>query len=112
MAWGVDIYKILSHLACELQIVNLLPHERYDRFERQLEKLREMISCIDDHSSCGDPCLWTKLHSGTNCISTIDLGSVILNSDEPESLVFTRSVFTQAQENQTSSTKEKTYNEI
>ena len=112
VAGGVDIYKILSQLACELQIVNLLPHERYDRFERQLEKLREMISCIDDHSSCGDPCLWKKLHSDTNCISTGDLGSVILNSDEPEALVFTRSVYTQAQENQTSSTKEKTYNEI
>ena len=69
--------------------------------------LPEMIYFNDDHSSCGDPCLWKKLYSDTKCISTGDLGSVILNSDEPEALVFTRSVYTQAQENQTSSTKEK-----
>ena len=51
-------------------------------------------------------------HSVSNCIHGEDLGSIKLTLSEPETLVFTRSVITQAQANQEKSMEEKTYLEF
>ena len=111
-AGTVDIYKVLSQLVCEMQIVNLLPHERYDKFLKQMDRLQNMISTVDENSSCAELCLWKMLHSDSNCILGGDLGSIKLTLSEPEVLVFTRSVITQTQANQEKSMEEKTYLEL
>ena len=95
-----------------MQIVNLLPHERYDKFVKQLEKLDSLISSIDDHSSCDNPCLWRTLHSDIDCILEGNVKNVVLTSADPEALQYTRSVLTQAQANQKTSVEARTKTDL
>ena len=45
------------------QIVNLLPHERFDKVMKVVEKFLKMMNAID-HTSCPEKkCLWPRYHS-------------------------------------------------
>ena len=106
-AGTVDIHKVLSQLVCEMQIVDLLPHERYDKFLKQMDRLQNMSSIVDDQTSFAESCLWKMFHSDSNCILDGDLGSIKLTASEPKALIFTRSVITQVQANQGKSIEEE-----
>ena len=42
----VDVYKKVSAISNILQIVDIFPHERYDKFKRLLDMLNEMAAHI------------------------------------------------------------------
>jgi hypothetical protein len=112
LAGTCDIYSVMSQMSCELQTVNLLPFERYDRFLVQLNKLEKMVSTLDDHSSCGESCLWDKLHLDRRHILEGDLDTIQLESDEPQANHQTRSVHNLAQSNQNKTVEQKTNEEL
>ena len=62
LAGLVDIYNIFSELVSELQIVNVFPFERLDNFRRCNEKIKKMCEGIQDHTKCGNNCLWPVIH--------------------------------------------------
>ena len=49
------------------QIVNLLPHERYDKFMAEVAILHDMEECLSDHEKCREnvdrKCLFPLLHN-------------------------------------------------
>ena len=109
----VDIYSNLSQLVKEQQKVNLLPYERFDLFEKQLQKLHNMASSLNDVSKC-DPsdCKWRTLHMDSDCIMTGDLGHVKLTSDESTALRHTRSVYNIAQKQSESTFVQKAHDQL
>ena len=96
----VDIYSHFSVIVSELQGVNKLPFERFDKFHNLCNDLRKKVVTVHDHSQCeSEHCSWPLLHSNK---STILEGKFPTNknksddhkisSDEGESIYFTRSV--------------------
>ena len=67
LAGLVDIYNAFSVLVSELQIVNILPYERLDKFSICIENMKKMTHAIEDHNVCAkinkNNCLWPVLHS-------------------------------------------------
>ena len=73
-----DIYSQFSQMVCELQIVNVLPFERYAQYQRQFNKMRKMLETINDHSKCDvKECLWGKYHNDKTNILNGKFGSVL-----------------------------------
>ena len=44
------------------QIVDLLPHERYDKVQAALEQFKLMADSLEDHNKCGEKCRWPRYH--------------------------------------------------
>ena len=69
----VDVYKVFGSMVNQLQVINTLPHERLQKFEKSLAKLEEMKGsavtiCEECHNSNENPintesdCKWSCLH--------------------------------------------------
>ena len=55
-----DIYEQYGVLVSEVQKVNQLPFQRFDKFTGHMEK---MVKCLSDHNNCGkDKCFWPHYH--------------------------------------------------
>ena len=82
-----DIYHQFSCMVCDLQTVNLLPHERYHKYQSAFNRIRRMNETVDDHSKCDEKnCLWKNLHTDKDDILNGKFGSVTVHSDEGEIL--------------------------
>jgi hypothetical protein len=61
-----DIYSLFGHAVNVLQTVNMLPHEKYDKFIAIINDLVNMVSSISDHSLCrqnpDEKCMWPDFH--------------------------------------------------
>ena len=97
-----DIYATFGHGINILQIVSILPHERFDKFhEVCIEKLLEMSKVIECHEKCPMPkegkkiCLCPKYHSDLQSVNTTGKyrGIPILD-DNPEQNRTRRGYFT------------------
>ena len=69
LAGLTDVYKVLACGFAVLQEVNMLPHERLDKFTSvTLIPLKDMLRTLSNHSLCevrvgfGKFCLWMNLH--------------------------------------------------
>ena len=114
----VDIYSIFSAMVCELQVVNLLPFERYDKFQNLMLDLRKMTETLKDHSKCDKcdkkcdnceqckKCSWPQLHS--------DKAHIIsgTHSDEGEAVFITRSVMRLLHQNKDQPFDVRIYNSL
>jgi 23S rRNA pseudoU1915 N3-methylase RlmH len=89
-----DIYSVFSSVVCDLQTVNQLPFERYDKFQKKMKSLQEITDILHDHSKCDkERCSWPKIHSDKSNILSGKLNKdVIIKSDEPGTTIFTRSI--------------------
>ena len=59
-----DIYSKFSQMVCELQKVNSLPYERFENYKRVLNKIKQMLETLCDHSKCeSQDCHWPKYHT-------------------------------------------------
>ena len=72
-------------MVCQLQTVNLLPYQRYEKYQATFNRMRIMIETLYDHSKCElDNCFWTKLHEDRTDILSGKFGNITVNSDEGE----------------------------
>lgn len=69
LSFLIDIYNIYSQISKTLQIVNILPFERFDKFESLLKSYVKMLDTVD-HTKCScSPslseafCLWPSYHT-------------------------------------------------
>ena len=78
----VDIYRVYGSISKILQIINLLPHERYQMFQEQLGLFQRMLDNIDyktcsckavvegegveDGDQMAEKCPWPTLHQDIN----------------------------------------------
>ena len=108
----IDVYVVQSQLTNKLQIVNLLPHEHYDRFRKPLDKLDNMILTLDDHSTCDELCAWRTLNTDINCILNVDIGTMVIKRTKSKVLKNTRSVYIIVLGNQNISVGERTKTEL
>ena len=73
-----DIYGQYGKIVNVAQIVNLLPHERYDKFMAEVEILHDMEACIYDHEKCtrdvDRKCLFPLLHNDRKSLK--DMGKI------------------------------------
>ena len=44
------------------QIVDLLPHERYDDVQAAVDQFKLMVDSLEDHNKCGEKCKWPRYH--------------------------------------------------
>ena len=95
----MDIYSNFSVIVSELQCVNRLPFERYDKHIQLCEDMKKMILTLCDHSHCdNDCCFWPKLHKRINDIvkgkfpGNQSNQTSVISSDEGTLIYFTRSV--------------------
>jgi hypothetical protein len=97
-----DIYDTFGHGINILQIVSILPHERFDKFnEVCVEKLLQMSKVIESHEKCPlskdgkRSCLWPKYHADLQSVLTTGKyrGIPILD-DNPEQNRTRRGFFT------------------
>lgn len=73
-----DVYRIFSELVQKLQIVFLLPHERYDQAMSVIEKFSQMMETIDINNCCcskdlnnnSEICLWPNLHQDISSVQS------------------------------------------
>ena len=72
-----DIYATFGHGINILQIVSILPHERFNKFhEVCIEKLLKMSKVIECHEKCPMSkegkkiCVWPKYHSDLQSVNT------------------------------------------
>ena len=57
-----DVYNLFIATINLLQKVNILPHDKYEKFWNLVAKLDEMCLTISDHSKCQkDKCQWSTL---------------------------------------------------
>ena len=49
----------------DTQIVNLLPHEQYSLFMKEVEMLDKMHTCLPDHSKCDQ---YAETNAGIKCL--------------------------------------------
>ena len=74
----VDIYRAFRELFDILQIVNILPHEKFDSFNNSSQKLLEMPESV----SLGD-CLYMNLSQSRDENSTSDVTDIDLEAELP-----------------------------
>ena len=80
-----DIYSQFSAMVCNLQKVNVLPHERYSQYQDRFNKMRHMMDSISDHSECASQeCHWPKYHTDRENILKGKFGKLSVLSDEGE----------------------------
>ena len=66
-----DVYTRYGAISDLLQIVDILPHERHDKFVNEMEKMKEMVDTVKlDDCPCtmsvkGKPYHWPSLHTDT-----------------------------------------------
>ena len=59
---AADVYQVYGHLVNVCQQVNLLPHERLEKFDAVVEVMRIMHQTCEDHTQCGEECKWPFFH--------------------------------------------------
>ena len=100
----------------DLQEVNKLPFERFDKFDNLCSDLRKKIVTVDDHSKCeSESCSWPRLHSDKSHILKGEFpnsDSCNISSDEGESIHFTRSVRRMLDANSTLSFEIQVYDHL
>ena len=80
-----DIYSQFSVMVCNLQKVNVLPYERYSQYQDRLNKMRQMMDTISDHSKYdAKECFWPKYHTDKQNILNGKFGNLPVLSDEGE----------------------------
>ena len=85
LAGTCDIYSQFSAMVCNLQKVNVLPHERYSQYQDRFNKMRHMMDSISDHSECASQeCHWPKYHTDRENILKGKFGKLSVLSDEGE----------------------------
>ena len=58
----VYIYSHFSVIVNELQAVNKLPFERFDKHQELCNDLKKKVATVDDHTQCDSKkCSWPKL---------------------------------------------------
>ena len=63
------MYGVFVHGFNILQIVNILPHGRYDQFkEKCVDKFQEMSRCIAHKACPAEQCMWPFLHKDTETL--------------------------------------------
>ena len=68
-----DIYSQYGVIVNVVQQVSLLPHQRYDKFLKEVEILKLMSESLEDHAKCNElcklsnerKCLWPLYHQAT-----------------------------------------------
>ena len=80
-----DVYSQFSAMVCNLQKVNLLPHERYSKYQYRFNQMRQMMDSISDHSKCDSKeCHWPKYHTDKQNIMDGKFGKLHVVSEEGE----------------------------
>ena len=114
----VDIYSHFSVIVSELQCVNKLPFERFDKHQELCNDLKKKAITVDDHSLCDSKrCSWPQLHKGRNDILNgrfpvreNSQNQMKISSDEGISIYFTRSVKRMLDNNSPLSFEKRAYN--
>lgn len=93
----VDIYTVFGHGVNVLQTLNMLPHDKYDRFNQVcVNKLKSMLNTISSHKKCpkndkgNTICDWPCFHSDSESLTkTLEYRGIII-IDDFQKLVNTR----------------------
>ena len=116
----VDIYSHFSAIVSELQVVNKLPFERFDKFNNLCNDLKKKVVTVYEHSQCEiEKCSWPLLHNnkseilkGKFPIQKTNGDPQTITSDEGESIYFTRSVRRMLDANSTLSFEIQVYDHL
>ena len=96
-----DIYEQYGVLVSEVQKVNLLPFQRFDKFTGQMEK---MVKCLSDHNCGKDKCFWTHYHKNKpGILNGQFIGTQIIEDHEEQHVHNTRRARQQEADNATTS---------
>ncbi|CAB4032571.1 Hypothetical predicted protein [Paramuricea clavata] len=100
-----DIYEQYGVLVSEVQKVNLLPFQRFDKFTDHMEKMKKMVKCLSDHNNCGkDKCFWPHYHKNKpGILNGQFVGTQIIEDHEEQHVHNTRRARQQEADNATTS---------
>ena len=66
-----DIYSVFKHGVNLLQIVNMLPHDRFDQFTSKCVDVLKSMPMYNDHEKCAkDSCMWPLLHEDESTLKS------------------------------------------
>ena len=54
------------------QIVDLLPHERYDDVQAAVDQFKLMADSLEDHTKCDEQCKWPRYHEDLAKLKTMN----------------------------------------
>ena len=92
-----DVYENFGMIANQCQVVDLLPHERYDNVMDAVDTFDKMLECID-HTECvklqgasnEKKCLWPRYHSCLEALKNSKFKGVAVKKDFEGKAFFTK----------------------